>query len=91
MNCDLRWLNLHGLVERRVGNNSCTPTPDGIRVAVFDTKLRTRLLRPRLEASKPPLSSSFLAPWPSRARARLLLHERSSLRRWVKPVTRSGG
>ena len=34
--------------------NSCTPTPDGIRVAVFDTKLRTRPLRPLLEADKPP-------------------------------------
>ncbi len=35
-------------------NNSYTPTPDGIRVAVFDTKLQTRLFRPRLEADKPP-------------------------------------
>jgi hypothetical protein len=34
--------------------NSCTPTPDGIRVAVFDAKLRTRPLRPLLEADKPP-------------------------------------
>ena len=36
------------------GNNSYTPTPDGIRVAVFNAKLRTRLLCPRLEAGKPP-------------------------------------
>jgi hypothetical protein len=29
-------------------------TPDGIRVAVFYTKLQNRLLRPLLEADKPP-------------------------------------
>ena len=46
------------------GTNSRTPTLDGIRVAVVDTKLWTRLLRPRLEAGKPPLSSSFDAHGP---------------------------
>jgi hypothetical protein len=30
------------------------PDPDGIRVAVFHTKLRNRLLRPLLDADKPP-------------------------------------
>jgi hypothetical protein len=29
-------------------------TPDGIRVAVFYTKLQNRLLHPLLEADKPP-------------------------------------
>jgi hypothetical protein len=54
MSYDLRRLRLHGLIERRVGTNSYTLTPDGIRVAVFYTKLRARLLLPLLDADKPP-------------------------------------
>ena len=50
----LRRLRLHGLIARSTGTNSYTLTPDGIRVAVFYTKLQTRLLRPLLEADKPP-------------------------------------
>ena len=54
MSYDLRRLRLHGLIERSAGTNSYTLTPEGIRVAVFYTKLQTRLLRPLLEADKPP-------------------------------------
>ena len=36
------------------GTNSYTLTPEGIRVAVFYTKLQARLLGPLLEADKPP-------------------------------------
>ena len=54
MSYDLRRLRLHGLIERQPGSNSYTVTPDGIRVAVFYTKLHARLLRPLLEADKPP-------------------------------------
>jgi hypothetical protein len=54
MSYDLRRLRLHGLIVRTAATNSYTVTPDGIRVAVFYTKLQTRLLRPLLEADKPP-------------------------------------
>ncbi|HEY2303889.1 MAG TPA: hypothetical protein VGH66_18450 [Acidimicrobiales bacterium] len=54
MSYDLRRLRLHGLIARQDGTNSYSLTPDGIRVAVFYTKLQSRLLRPLLEADKPP-------------------------------------
>ncbi len=54
MSYDLRRLRLRGLIERRPGTNSYTLTPEGIRVAVFYTKLQTRLLHPLLRANKPP-------------------------------------
>ena len=54
MSYDLRRLRLHGLIERSPGTNYYTLTSDGIRVAVFYTKLQTRLLRPLLAADKPP-------------------------------------
>jgi Mn-dependent DtxR family transcriptional regulator len=54
MSYDLRRLRLHGLVERSPGKNSYTLTSEGIRVAVFYTKLHGRLLRPLLEADQPP-------------------------------------
>ena len=54
MSYDLRRLRLHGLIERAAGTNSYTLTPEGIRVAVFYTKLRARLLGPLLEADQPP-------------------------------------
>ena len=51
---DLRRLRLHGLIERLPHRNTYMLTPDGIRVAVFYTKLQNRLLHPLLEADKPP-------------------------------------
>jgi hypothetical protein len=54
MSYDLRRLRLHGLIERVVGTNSYTLTAEGIRVAVFYTKLRARLLVPLLDADRPP-------------------------------------
>jgi len=39
MSYDLRRLRLHGLIARQAGTNSYTVTPEGIRVAVFYTKL----------------------------------------------------
>jgi hypothetical protein len=54
MSYDLRRLRLHGLIERMPGTNSYTVTPEGIRVAVFYTKLHGRLLRPLLDAHQPP-------------------------------------
>jgi len=54
MSYDLRRLRLHGLIARVPRTNTYVVTPEGIRVAVFYTKLRDRLLGPLLEADKPP-------------------------------------
>ena len=54
MSYDLRRLRLHGLIVRAPGTNSYAVTPEGIRVAVFYTKVRARLLGPLLEADQPP-------------------------------------
>jgi hypothetical protein len=54
MSYDLRRLRLHGLIRRLPHKNTYILTPDGIRVAVFYTKLQNRLLRPLLQADKPP-------------------------------------
>ena len=54
MSYDLRRLRLHGLIQRQARTNTYTLTADGLRVAVFYTKLQDRLLRPLLEADRPP-------------------------------------
>lgn len=54
MSYDLRRLRLHGLIQRLPHTNTYQLTSDGIRVAVFYTKLQNRLLRPLLDADKPP-------------------------------------
>jgi hypothetical protein len=54
MSYDLRRLRLHGLIQRLPRSNTYVLTDEGIRVAVFYTKLQHRLLRPLLDADKPP-------------------------------------
>ena len=54
MSHDLRRLRPHGLIQRLPHSNTYQLTPEGIRVAVFYTKLQNRLLRPLLDADKPP-------------------------------------
>jgi hypothetical protein len=54
MSYDLRRLRLHGLIQRTPATNTYNLTPEGIRVAVFYTKLYSRLLRPLLESHQPP-------------------------------------
>ncbi|MGH2829466.1 MAG: hypothetical protein ACRDJM_03175 [Actinomycetota bacterium] len=54
MTYDLRRLRLHGLIERVAGTHLYTITPDGIRTALFYTKVHDRLLRPLLAADHPP-------------------------------------
>jgi hypothetical protein len=54
MSYDLRRLRLHGLIQRLPHSNTYVLTSDGIRVAVFYTKLQNRLLRPLLDANKTP-------------------------------------
>jgi len=54
MTYDLRRLRLHGLISRVPHTNTYVVTSEGLRVAVFYTKLRDRLLRPLLVADGPP-------------------------------------
>jgi hypothetical protein len=54
MSYDLRRLRLRGLIDRIPGTNTYTITPDGIRWAVFTTKIHDRVLRPLHAANKPP-------------------------------------
>ena len=54
MSYDLRRLRLHGLIRRLPRSNRYVLTPEGIRVAVFYSKLQSRLLRPLLDADQPP-------------------------------------
>jgi hypothetical protein len=53
MTYDLRRLRLTGLIHRIDHTNRYVLTPDGIKVAVFYTKLHNRLLRPLLAADQP--------------------------------------
>jgi hypothetical protein len=50
---DLRRLRLAGIITRIEHANRYVLTPDGIKVAVFYTKLHNRLLRPLLAADQP--------------------------------------
>jgi len=65
---DLRRLRLKGLIVRLEHSNTYVLTPDGIKVAVFYTKLHDRLLRPLLAADRPP------GPLPVRQALRTLDH-----------------
>jgi hypothetical protein len=53
MTYDLRRLRLAGLIRRISHTNRYVLTADGIKVAVFYTKLHNRLLRPLLAADQP--------------------------------------
>jgi len=65
---DLRRLRMKGLIVRLPHSNTYVLTPDGVKVAVFYTKLHNRLLRPLLAADRPP------APLPVRQALRTLDH-----------------
>jgi len=53
MTYDLRRLRLNGMIRRIEHTNRYVLTSDGIRAAVFYTKLYNRLLRPLLAANQP--------------------------------------
>ena len=53
MTYNLRRLRMAGLIRRIEHTNRYVLTHDGIRVAVFYTKLHNRLLRPLLAADQP--------------------------------------
>jgi hypothetical protein len=56
MTYDLRRLRTKGIIRRLEGRNRYVLTPDGIKVALFYTKLQNRLLAPLLAADQPPAS-----------------------------------
>ena len=51
---DLARLRLNGLIARIPGKNRYRLTGDGLRFAIFYTKLHDRLLHPLLAADQPP-------------------------------------
>jgi hypothetical protein len=51
---DLARLRTNGLIARIPGRNRYRLTGDGLRVAIFYTKVHDRLLRPLLAANQPP-------------------------------------
>jgi hypothetical protein len=53
MTYDLRRLRLNGLIRRLPASNRYTLTPDGIRIAIFYTKVYNRLLIPLTSADQP--------------------------------------
>ncbi len=59
MTYDLRRLRLAGLITRIEHTNRYVLTPDGIKFAVFCTKLRNRLLRPLMAADQPQAPSEL--------------------------------
>jgi predicted MarR family transcription regulator len=54
MTYDLRRFRLHGLIQRLPRTNTYITTPDGLRAAVFYTKVHDRVLAPLLSPDKPP-------------------------------------
>jgi predicted MarR family transcription regulator len=53
MTYDLRRLRMTGLIRRLGRTNRYVLTADGIKVAIFYTKLHNRLLRPLLATHQP--------------------------------------
>jgi hypothetical protein len=51
---DLARLRTNGLITRIPGRNLYRLTGDGLRFAIFYTKVHNRLLRPLLAADQPP-------------------------------------
>ena len=51
---DLARLRVNGLIDRIPGRNHYRLTSDGLRFAIFYTKVHDRLLRPLLAADQPP-------------------------------------
>jgi hypothetical protein len=53
MTYDLRRLRLHGLIQRIPATNRYRLTPNGLRIAMFFSRIYARLLRPALSSISP--------------------------------------
>jgi len=73
---DLARLRTNGLITRVPGKNRYRLTSDGLRFAIFYTKVHDRLLRPLLAADQPP------APPPIRKRCRTSIF--TSPKQWAR-------
>jgi len=56
---DLARLRTNGLITRIPGRNTYRLDPDGLRFAIFHTKVHDRVLRPLLAADEPPAPPSI--------------------------------
>lgn len=61
MSYDLARLRRNGLIERLPGTNTYQLTSDGLRAAIFYTKVHDRLLGPLMAADKPPADPELRA------------------------------
>jgi predicted MarR family transcription regulator len=61
MSYDLYRLRAKGLIRRRPGTNTYDLTADGLRVAIFYTKVHNRLLGPLIAADRPPAPADLRA------------------------------
>ncbi|UQX13420.1 hypothetical protein [Candidatus Mycobacterium methanotrophicum] len=59
---DLARLRVNGLITRIPGRNFYRLTGDGLRFAIFYTKVHDRLLRPLLAADQPPAPPPIRTP-----------------------------
>ena len=79
---DLARLSRNGLITRIPHRNLYTLTPDGLRFAIFYTKVHDRLLRPLMAADQPQ------APPGLRQALRVIDHEVSRRHRRGPPASR---
>ncbi len=73
---DLARLRLNGLIDRVPGKNRYRLTSDGLRFAIFYTKLHDRLLRPLLAADQPPAPPATTKSIAHHRHSRNALHRR---------------
>ena len=79
------------LISSSANTNFDTLTPEGIRVVVLYAKLHTHLLRPLLEADKPPALVELRRAWPRSSACSATTSRTRVLESQFKLVTRSRG
>jgi hypothetical protein len=82
MSYDLRRLRLHGLIERIPGSHRYRVTDHGLRIAVFLTRVHTRLVRPGLAQ----LLDDAAAPTPLRRQFNRFDHAIDNLARETRLI-----
>ena len=80
MSYELRRLRLYGPIERQLHSNTYVLTDEGIRVAVFNTKLQNRLLRTLPDADKPPANTEIRHALATLGSCRQRLHRKREAR-----------
>ena len=62
MSYELRRLRLHGLIERLPGTHRYRLTDEGLRTALFYTRVYSRILRPAMAPVTPPAPAASQHP-----------------------------